>query len=104
MSLVAGLEIFLWFRVFGAALIFQKGSWIILVIYTVFLRSRISQSTFVQGMVRHFGARGDALANRQDVPPAVRQYWEQAKTVLKQLHDQTDINRLTSQAAPKKAQ
>ena len=105
MSLVAGLEIALWFRIFGSALIFQKGSWIILLAYTIFLRARITQSTFVQGTIRHLGARGDALANRQDVPPAARQAWGQAKSILKQVHDQTDINRYTQGgAAPKKAQ
>src|SRR5438045_2718227 len=36
MTLVAILEILLWFRVFGSALLFQKGSWILLLIYTVF--------------------------------------------------------------------
>ncbi|KAK6391688.1 hypothetical protein LTR65_004182 [Meristemomyces frigidus] len=107
MSLVAGLEIALWFRILGSAFLFQKGSWILIAIYTVFLRARISQSTFVQGMLHHLGARGDAVAQRQDVPPAVRQGWEGFKGVAKQAHDSTDINRYVSggqQAAPKKAQ
>jgi len=106
MSLVAGLELALWFRVLGSAIIFQKGSWIILGIYTVFLRARVSQSTFVQGMIKQLGARGDALVQRQDVPPAARQGWETAKNILKQIHDQTDINRYVQggAAAPKKAQ
>lgn len=107
MSLVAGLEIALWFRLLGSALLFQKGSWILIIVYTVFLRARISQSTFVQGMLHQMGARGDALANRQDVPPAARNVWEQAKGVSQQAHDATDINRyLGGQqgGAPKKAQ
>lgn len=106
MSLVAGLELALWFRILGSAIIFQKGSWIILVLYTVFLRARISQSTFVQGTIKQIGARGDGLANRQDIPPAAKQVWETAKSVLKQVHDQTDINRYigNAQQVPKKAQ
>jgi hypothetical protein len=107
MSLVAGLELALWFRVSLSALFFARGSWVILVLYTVFLRARISQSTFVQGMIRQIGARGDQYANRQDVPPAVRQGWQTAKNILKQVHDQTDVNRYVSgpqQPAPKKAQ
>src|ERR1700761_4219853 len=36
MSIVAGLEIALWFRILGSAIIFAKGSWILLLIYTVF--------------------------------------------------------------------
>lgn len=109
MSLVAGLELALWFRILGSAIIFAKGSWIILALYTVFLRARISQSTFVQGMLKQAGARGDALAQRQDVPPAARQGWETVKGLAKQVHDQTDINRYlqggsTPQSTPKKAQ
>lgn len=96
MSLVAGLEIALWFRLLGSAIIFQKGSWIMLVIYTVFLRTRITQSTFVQGMIRQIGARVDALVNRQDVPPVARQVWTQIKAVLQQGRDATDINRYVS--------
>lgn len=107
MSLVAALELALWFRILGSALFFQKGSWIIFLAYTVFLRARIGQSTFVQGMLKQLGARGDAVVQRQDVPPAARQAWETAKTVLKQVHDQTDINRYlggAQPATPKKAQ
>lgn len=107
MSLVAGLEIALWFRLLGSAILFQKGSWILIVIYTVFLRARISQSTFVQGMLHQIGARGDQVAQRQDVPPAARSAWEGFKGVAKQAHDQTDINRYVGgapQAPPKKAQ
>ncbi|GAB1742096.1 hypothetical protein NU219Hw_g7483t1 [Hortaea werneckii] len=106
MSLVAGLEIALWFRLLLSAIAFQKGSWVLIVIYTVFLRARISQSTFVQGMLHQIGARGDTVAQRQDVPPAVRQGWETMKGAAKQAHDQTDINKYVQgqQAAPKKAQ
>ena len=93
MSLVAGLEIALWFRILGSAIIFQKGSWILLVLYTVFLRSRIAQSTFVQGMIRQVAARGDGYANRQDSPPAARQAWGTFKGIAQQAHDVTDINR-----------
>ncbi|KAK5112218.1 hypothetical protein LTR62_004379 [Meristemomyces frigidus] len=106
MSLVAGLEIALWFRILGSAILFQKTSWIVLVVYTVFLRARISQSTFVQGMLHHLGARGDSVAQRQDVPPAVRSGWESFKGIAKKAHESTDINRYVQgqQTAPKKAQ
>ncbi|KAK3722036.1 Transmembrane nucleoporin [Vermiconidia calcicola] len=103
MSVVAGLEIALWFRILGSAILFQKGSWILLAIYTVFVRARISQSTFVQGMLRQMGARGDQLANRQDVPSAARGGWEQFKGLAAKAHDSTDPNRyMGNQAAPQK--
>ena len=101
MSIVAGLEIALWFRLLVSAILFTKGSWILLGIYTVFLRARLTQSTFVQGMVKNVGARGDALAQRQDVPPAARNVWEQAKGAAAKAHDATDINRYVgAQQAP----
>ena len=93
MSLVAALEIALWFRLLVAAILFTSWSWVLLVLYTVFLRSRISQSTFVQGMLRNMGARGDALANRQDVPPAARSAWESVKGGAAKAHEATDINK-----------
>jgi len=91
MSVVAGLELALWFRLFGSAIFFQKGSWILLTIYSLFLRARLAQSSFVQGMVRQFAARGDALANRQDVPPAARSAWETAKGAAAKAHASTDV-------------
>ena len=100
MSIVAGLEIALWFRLLGSAFLFQRGSWILIVIYTVFLRARISQSTFVQGMLRQMGQRGDALAQRSDVPPAAKGVWEQMKGGAAKAHDVTDINKYVGGSAP----
>jgi hypothetical protein len=104
MSIVAGLEIALWFRLLGSAILFQKGSWILIVIYTVFLRARISQSTFVQGMLRQMGQRGDAVAQRQDVPPAAKGVWESAKGAAAKAHDLTDVNRYMGGSAASTAQ
>jgi hypothetical protein len=103
MSIVAGLEIALWFRLLGSAILFQRGSWILIVIYTVFLRARISQSTFVQGMLRQMGQRGDAVAARQEVPPAAKGVWEQMKGGAAKAHELTDLSRYVgggSGAAP----
>lgn len=104
MSIVAGLEIALWFRLLFSAILFQRGSWILIMIYTVFLRARISQSTFVQGMLRQMGARGDALAQRQDVPPAAKNAWEQIKDVAGKAHEATDINKYAQGQAQAQAQ
>ena len=93
MMLVASLEIFLWFRVLGSAVLFQKGSWILLVIYTVFVRARYSQSSFVQGAVGQLTQRGDALVANQSTPPAIKQGWGTLKGIGRQAHDATDLNR-----------
>lgn len=107
MTLVAILEIALWFRILGSALLFQKGSWILLLIYTVFFRARYAQSTFVQGAITQLVARVDAQLANQSMPPAARQGWETAKTLVAQAVDATDIRRYVGgpqQGAPKKAQ
>ncbi|KAL8969338.1 MAG: hypothetical protein Q9183_002047 [Haloplaca sp. 2 TL-2023] len=106
MTLVASLEIFLWFRVLFSAIIFTKGSWILLVIYTVFVRARYSQSSFVQGAVGQGIARVDALVANQSTPPAARQAWETVKRLGRQATDSTDLNKYAGAQRPggKKAQ
>ena len=93
MMLVASLEIFLWFRVLFSAIIFTKGSWILLAIYSVFLRARYSQSSFVQSAVANGSARVDALVAGQGTPPAARQGWETVKRLARQATHATDIGK-----------
>ena len=109
MTLVASLEIFLWFRVLGSAIIFTKGSWVLLVIYTLFFRARYSQSNHVQGAIAQGSQRVDAVLANQSTPPAARQAWGTVKGLAQQVTDRTDINRYVQggpppQTAPKKAQ
>ncbi|MCJ1463541.1 hypothetical protein MMC07_002149 [Pseudocyphellaria aurata] len=93
MMLVASLEICLWFRVLFSAIIFTKGSWILLAIYTVFVRARYSQSSFVQTAIEQGSARVDALVSGQGTPPAARQGWETVKQLARQATDATNLNR-----------
>lgn len=107
MTLVAMLEIALWFRVFGSALLFQKGSWILLLIYTVFFRARYAQSSFVQGAITQLAAQIDARVANQSTPPPARQAWMTFKNVISQVADATDIRKYVGGqpgAVPKKAQ
>ncbi|KAG8627634.1 hypothetical protein KVT40_005117 [Elsinoe batatas] len=104
MTLVAILEIVLWFRLLGPALLFRKGTWILLGAYTVFLRARYAQSTFVQGAITQVGARIDAQVNRQDIPPVARNGWQTVKGLLAQGVQATDISRYlgSQQGQPQK--
>lgn len=104
MGLVAILEILLWGRILLSAIIFAKGSWILLVLYTAFLRARFAQSSFVKDQFNHLSARIDALIGGQQTPPVVRQVWDGVKGGAKQFHDMTDIGRYVNgpQAPPKK--
>ena len=107
MTLVALLEIFLWFRVVGSALLFQKGSWILLAVYTVFFRARVAQSSFVQEAINQLTGRIDAQLANQSTPPAAKNAWNTFKGIVKQAADATDIRRYVGGqpgAAPKKAQ
>ena len=102
MGLVALLEILLWLRLLLSAIIFTRGSWILLTIYTAFLRSRYAQSSFVQGQFKHLEARIDSLVGAQSTPPAARQVWETVKSTARTFHDTTDLQRYASGPAPPK--
>ena len=106
MTLVAGLEILLWFRILLSAITFAKGSWILFVIYTAFFRARFSQSSFVQAAISNATTRGDALVANQSTPPVARQAWQTLKGLTRQAADATDINRYVGGQKPgvKKAQ
>lgn len=107
MMLVATLEIVLFFRILGSAITFTKGSWVLLIIYAVFFRVRHSQSNFMQNAITQFTARADAQLSNANIPPAVRNVWEQVKGGVKAAADATDVNRFTqpqATTAPKKAQ
>ena len=101
MSLVATLEITLWFRILFSAFIFTKGSWILLIVYTIFFRARYSQSTFVQGAIVQGGQRVDAMLAQHGTPPQAKQIWDTVKGIAKQVTEATDINRyIQGQPAP----
>ncbi|OAP55041.1 hypothetical protein AYL99_10741 [Fonsecaea erecta] len=102
MMLVAFLEIFLWLRLLLSALTFSKGSWILLSIYTVFLRARYSQSQFVQGAFAQMGARIDQQVQNPNVPPAFRQAWETIKGLLRQTVEATDLRKYMGAQTPQK--
>lgn len=102
MTLVAGLEIGLWFRLLLSAFTFSKGSWVLLGVYTVFLRARFHQSTFVQGAFSHGSAMVDSQLQNQSVPPAVRQSWETAKVAGRKAVEATDVRKYVGGAAPQK--
>jgi hypothetical protein len=99
MMLVAGLEIALWFRLLLSAFTFTKGSWILLSIYSVFLRARLHQSQFVQNAFSQGAARVDQHVQSPNVPPAVRQGWETAKGASRKAVDATDMRKYTGSAA-----
>lgn len=102
MTLVAYLEIGLWFRVALSAFTFSKGAILLLLIYTAFFRSRYSQSTFVQTAFHDFSARVDALVANQSTPPQARSAWQTVKGLVRQAADATDLKKYSGGAQPTK--
>jgi len=103
MFLVAVLEVLLWFRLFISAVTFTKGSWILLGIYSVFLRTRIAQSKFLSDAISHLTGHVDNVVAQQNMPPAAKNAWASAKGLARSAHDATDLNKY-SRAASTQAQ
>jgi hypothetical protein len=101
MAIVSSLEIALWGRIFLSAILFQRRSWILIVLYTAFLRARFTQSTHIQNSFTQLSARVDSLVGAQGTPPAARQVWQMVKDGAKQFHDATDVGRYISGPAKK---
>lgn len=103
MSIVGKLELALWVRVLASAIFWQRRSWILLVIYTAFVRARYTQSTHIQNSVAELEARVDSAVGNQGTPPQARQVWDGVKTGVRQFYTATDPNRyMNGAAAPKK--
>lgn len=102
MAVVSALEILLWIRLLLAAVFFQRRSWILIALYTAFLRARFSQSTHVQNSFSQLGARVDSLVGAQGTPPAARQVWDGVKNGARQFTDATDVNKYVGGGAQKK--
>jgi transmembrane protein 33 len=100
MMLVAGLEILLLIRLLLSAITFSKGSWILLGVYTIFLRARYHQSQFVQNAFSQGGAKIDQQVQSPNIPPAVRQGWEATKTGVRKGVEATDVSKYTKSAPP----
>ncbi|KAF7560266.1 hypothetical protein G7046_g3895 [Stylonectria norvegica] len=102
MSVVSALEILLWIRLLLAAIFFQRRSWILIALYTAFLRARFSQSSHVQNSFSQLGARVDSLVSAQGTPPAARSIWDTVKSGAQSFHDTTDVGKYVNGAAPTK--
>ncbi|CAK7214361.1 Transmembrane nucleoporin [Sporothrix bragantina] len=105
MSIVALLEIVLWFRLLLSAITFSKGSWILIALYTAFLRARFAQSSHVQSAFGQIEARVDNLTGAQGMNPTVRQVWDTVKGGVRQAYAATDVQKYIGGAqAPRKTQ
>ncbi|KAI0399698.1 hypothetical protein F4802DRAFT_588467 [Xylaria palmicola] len=103
MSVVSSLEICLWLRILLSAALFQNRSWILLGLYTAFLRARFSQSSHVQNSFNALELRVDSVVGAQGTPPAARSVWEGVKGGTRQFYAATDLSKYTGgSGVPKK--
>ncbi|KAK5634782.1 hypothetical protein RRF57_010495 [Xylaria bambusicola] len=103
MSIVSGLEILLWIRILLSAMLFQSRSWILLGLYTAFLRARFAQSAHVQNSFSALELRVDSMVGAQGTPPAARSIWDGVKGGARQFHAATDLSKYSSgSGVPKK--
>lgn len=102
MSVVSSLEILLWIRILLSAIIFQRRSWILLGLYTAFLRARFAQSSHVQNAFSQLNARVDSLVGAQGTPPVARQVWDGVRAGARQFHDASDVSKYVNSGAPAK--
>ncbi|KAK6362346.1 hypothetical protein TWF730_006040 [Orbilia blumenaviensis] len=91
MSIVANLELALWIRLLLGCLIFAN-SWILLIIYTAFLRIRVSQSPFVRQALHQAEAMIDGVVADPRAPPALRNVWASAKDGVRKFGDMTEFD------------
>lgn len=101
MTVVAYLEISLWVRVLLSAILFQRRSWILLGLYTTFLRARYAQSSHVQSAFTHVAARADHFVGAQGTPPQLKKAWDIIKGVAGQFHDVTELSKYVGGPAKK---
>ncbi|KAF4583125.1 ER membrane protein [Ophiocordyceps camponoti-floridani] len=102
MSVVSGMELLLWVRILFSAILFQRRSWILICLYTAFIRARYSQSTHMQSSIAQLCARIDSLVGAQGTPPAARQAWDSIKNGTRQFHDATEMGKYVSAGGPAK--
>ncbi|KAJ6265055.1 hypothetical protein Dda_1210 [Drechslerella dactyloides] len=91
MSIVANLELALWVRLLLGCLVFYN-SWILLIIYTAFLRIRVAQSPFVRQGLTTAEGYVDGLVADPRAPPALRNVWASAKDGVRRFGEMTTFD------------
>ncbi|KAF3925822.1 hypothetical protein ABW20_dc0102659 [Dactylellina cionopaga] len=91
MAIVANLELALWCRLLLGCLIFYN-SWILLIIYTVFLRIRVAQSPFVRQALGTAEGLVDGYVADPRAPPAARNVWASIKDGVRKFASYTDFD------------
>jgi transmembrane protein 33 len=91
MTSVCIIELGLWLHILFAVLSFQRNTWILLLLYSGYLRVRFAQSSFMASVHAAWIKILNALFADKRIPPWVRSAWESVKDVAWQLVETTDL-------------
>lgn len=81
--LAANFELILLIQLVLEALIWRKGSWISLVLYSVFIKIKTERSVFTRSTLKSWEVRIDGIVSAQNIPPAVKAQWGNVKRGLR---------------------
>ncbi|KAH0534060.1 hypothetical protein FGG08_007339 [Glutinoglossum americanum] len=98
MTVVSLVELGAWFHILISVLFSQKDSWILLCLYSVFLRARFEQGTFVAAAIRVLTRKLDSLFGSASMPAGVNGAWNSVKDIMRQAVEITDLNGYTTVA------
>ncbi|CAM9024000.1 unnamed protein product [Wickerhamomyces anomalus] len=83
--LAANFELLLLIQLIFRALFWRKGSWISLILYSLFIKIKTERSVFTRSTLKNWEVRIDGLVSAQNVPPVVKAQWGSFKRGLKSI-------------------
>ncbi|CEP24312.1 hypothetical protein BN1211_5110 [Cyberlindnera jadinii] len=90
----AAAELLLLIQLVFQALFFRKWSWITLIAYAIFIKVKSEGSVFTRHVLKTWEVRIDGLVSNQQVPPAVKQQWNNFKRLFKTLDNYSLIHKV----------
>lgn len=82
-SLAANFELLLLIVLILKALVWRKGSWISLILYSIFIKLKTERSVFTRNTLKSWEVRIDGIVSAQNIPPVVKAQWVSIKRGLK---------------------
>lgn len=83
--LAANFELLLLIQLIFRALFWKKGSWISLILYSLFIKLKTERSVFTRNALKNWEVRIDGIVSAQNVPPVIKSQWVSVKRGLKSI-------------------
>lgn len=94
----ASSEILTLFYLLANAIFWSRYSWLMLGLYSVFIKLKSESSVFTKTELKSWEVRVDGIVSSQNVPPMMKQYWGQLKVAIKSLNKWKIINTAANEA------